>query len=160
MTSINLLPWRKLRRFQVKKKRLLYAFAGAISFGAIVFLIHYYCTPLAHRQVISNSIANPADQDVYRKQLKNFQDNFRNTSAKLAHQSLDSLHYIGSITDGRKSWALMGQSDGLVSSVMSGDYLGKEHGLVVSIKKNVIEIEKTTWSKRGIEKKSILLPLR
>ena len=136
MTSINLLPWRKLRRFQVKKKRLLYAFAGAIS------------------------IANPADQDVYRKQLKNFQDNFRNTSEKLAHQSLDSLHYIGSITDGRKSWALMGQSDGLVSSVMSGDYLGKEHGLVVSIKKNVIEIEKTTWSKRGIEKKSILLPLR
>lgn len=154
--QVNLLPWRKMKRDCAKKKLKIYGLVVVMTISVGVFFTHYYLTQLTHQPVLSHSI----DQDVYLNQRKQFNEQFKKTTAKLGQQSLDSLHYIGLLKDGSKTWALISQSDGLVFSVMPGDYLGKEHGRVARIQKNRIDIEKRVWSKQRVETKWIVLHLR
>lgn len=160
VTGINLLPWRRMMRERAIKKRRLYCFYGVMTISIIMLLTHYYGKQVNQRQALHHSMEQALDQDVYRKNRKQFQEQFKKNTAKIAEQSLDSLHYIGLLKDGSKTWALISQSNGLVSIILTGDYLGKEHGRVVHIKKDVIEIEKSMWGKQGVVKKWILLPLR
>lgn len=146
---INLLPWRQMRRAQVTKKRWIYGISSALLIGFIAILM----TSLTHRQVLPYPNEQVTEKVLYQEQQTT-------TIAKMGEQTLDSLHYIGSLKDSSKTWALISQSNGAVSIVLPGDYLGKEHGQVVHIKENVIEIEKPIWNKQGLNRKCISLFLR
>lgn len=97
---------------------------------------------------------------VYRDQLKMLDEKLKKNSAKVEHESLDALHFIGLVRDGAITWALISQPGGLVCTVMVGDYLGKERGRVVRIMEDGVEIEKTVRIRQGLEMKLITLSMR
>ena len=142
MSQINLLPWRQTQRDRDKKRFRCFFLAFALIISASLLLIHDYFTQPTHHQL-----------------LKTIDNTVNTVTAKIGEESLDSLHFIGLLSDGVKTWALVSQSKGLVSTVTIGDYLGREHGRVVHIDTNVMDIEKTTRGQDGIKKKMIRLHL-
>ena len=148
MTSINLLPWRKTQRAQIKRKRIYYA----MSLVAILLVI----VTLAYYGVKHHSIERRVQISAVRSNRRRIVVN----SGKYEQLSLTSLHYIGLIENKSNQWALISPSEGEVAIVVRGDYLGKEHGRVMQIQEKSIEIEKTLWSSEGLVKTSVLLSLR
>ena len=160
MNTINLLPWRKTKRDQLKRKRLFFALSVATIVFIVLVFTHYWKTQSSYRKVMRHSKRQAVNLASYKKRHHHFNAKFRKITPKAGQQSLDSLHYIGLIKNESEKWALLSQSDGLVSIVITGDYLGKERGRVVQIRERTIEIEKTMWSRQGLVKTSVLLSLR
>ena len=148
MTNINLLPWRKTRRAQIKKKRVYYG----LSLVAILMIV----VTLAYYGVKHHSKTRRVKTDTVQRNHQRITVH----SGKYEGHSLTSLHYIGLIKNKSNRWALISPSEGEVAIVVRGDYLGKEHGRVTQIQENAIEIEKTLWSSEGLVKASVLLSLR
>ena len=148
MTSINLLPWRKTQRAQIKRKRIYYAMS-LVAILMFVVTLAYYCV---NHHSMARRVQTGAVQINHQRIAVN--------SGKYEAHSLTSLHYIGLIKNTSKQWALISPSEGEVAIVVRGDYLGKEHGRVMQIQEKSIEIEKTLWSSEGLVKTSVLLSLR
>ena len=115
---------------------------------------------LTHPHRLHDSTHKGVTSAMYKRNRLHFIEQLRKTPAKADQQSLDALHFIGLLKDKTKTWALVSHSNGLVAIVMPGDYLGKEHGLVKQIKDDAIHVEKTLMSKKGLEKQTLLLPMR
>ena len=56
---------------------------------------------------------------------------------------LCSLKFVGVIRDGKQIWALIKQSDELISRVQIGDRLGENHGQLIAIEDTELTIEQT-----------------
>ena len=147
---INLLPLRKTARAMVIKRFGVYIGLGVIVVSIIGWCMHYNVSQRLHKPVKHSVIDG----------RKKFEEKYKQLTVHIAQESLDSLHFIGLIKNSVKTWALISQSNGFVSIVAIGDYLGKEHGRVVDIKHDVIDIEVAMWTMHGVEKKWVLLSLR
>ena len=83
-----------------------------------------------------------------------------NQQKSLENFPLDSFYFVGVLSRGQTIWALIRKPDGLISFVMPGDFIGKEHGKIVLVTDKYIRItEDTLFSKNSI-KKIITLYLR
>lgn len=71
--------------------------------------------------------------------------------------ALDSLKFVGVLELGRTKWALIRQSNGMVSRVRPGDYMGKHYGQVLKISNDTIDIEETVQVNGLWEKKKITM---
>lgn len=156
MTGINLLPWRKTAG-ERKKKMKFYLLTVALAIGLIAFGIDY-CIKNKKPQQLKKP--KPVELIIHHKTLEIKDVPVKHCTEKIGQESLDSLHYIGTIRSSRTSWALISQSSGLVSTINAGDCLGKEHGRVVDIKDNAIQIEKSWLTGTEFSKKIITMHLR
>jgi type IV pilus assembly protein PilP len=63
--------------------------------------------------------------------------------------SLDALKLVGVLEQGKKIWALIKQPDNQIAHVKVGDYIGQNNSQVITINKNLVEVEeKITKSER------------
>lgn len=150
MADINLLPWRPQKAAQ--RKRRLYCL-GWLMLLALIFLLRYsYATRQNPLNQTDHSTTLLKQRQAYEKQLSTI-------NSKLKEASLDSLHYTGFVKNGDIEWALVNQSNGLVSVILPNDYISKEHARVVSIQNHHLEIETIQWDQNGPKKKYIILSL-
>ena len=75
-------------------------------------------------------------------------------------ESLDAIHFIGVLKQGSKVWAVIIQSNGLVSTVKEGDFIGEERGQVIRINDGIIEVEKIIKRNGKLDKQLIKFNLR
>lgn len=54
--------------------------------------------------------------------------------------NITSLKMVGSVSRGNKIWALVDTSDGSVVRATAGNYMGKNHGKIVSVSSSQIEV--------------------
>lgn len=54
--------------------------------------------------------------------------------------SLDTMRMVGTLEQAEGKWALIKASDGTIHRVKSGNYLGQNHGKIVTITENKIEL--------------------
>ncbi|MGH8560318.1 MAG: pilus assembly protein PilP [Methylococcales bacterium] len=58
----------------------------------------------------------------------------------LESYSLDSLRMVGTVTMASKLWALIEADDGTIHRVQNGNYMGQNHGQIIRILENQIEL--------------------
>jgi len=66
--------------------------------------------------------------------------NFDRPRELLEEYPLDSLRMVGTLEQTQKVWAIVQATDGTIHRVVSGNYLGQNHGKILSISENGIEI--------------------
>ena len=83
--------------------------------------------PLDITQIIRNQNNDVApDENRPQEQLENF--------------ALNSLVMVGTITRAGTNWALILDESGLVSRATIGNYMGRNHGRIISVTENQIEL--------------------
>ena len=63
--------------------------------------------------------------------------------------SLDSLRMVGTLTDQDGLWGLVRTKDGTIHSVQVGNYMGQNHGKIVRILEDKIELREIVPDKPG-----------
>jgi type IV pilus assembly protein PilP len=61
----------------------------------------------------------------------------------LEGDSLDTLKFVGTLTQGLQIWGLIKGPDSQITVVHVGDYMGKNNGRILVIKNNLIQLEET-----------------
>ncbi len=97
-------------------------------------------------------------QPIRKNEKKIAYEYLKTIKAKLSDQSLDSLQYVGMLKNDNQIWGLIRQSNNLISVVKRGDYIAREHVLVVNINSYQLNTEKTSWTKQGLKTEGISLP--
>ncbi|CAL1240735.1 pilus assembly protein PilP [Candidatus Methylocalor cossyra] len=69
---------------------------------------------------------------------------------ELESYELDSLRMVGTVLQKGTLWALIKAHDGTIHRVRNGNYLGKNHGKIVDIKENAIEILEIVSDSPGV----------
>jgi type IV pilus assembly protein PilP len=72
---------------------------------------------------------------------------------------LDSLKMVGSLTQGRRIWAIVSAPNGSVFPVGTGDYMGKHFGRIVNVTQNKIVLLESYKTGNGWEKRKTILAL-
>jgi type IV pilus assembly protein PilP len=67
---------------------------------------------------------------------------------------LDALKFVGTITEGPITWALIQEPSGKITYIRPGQYMGKNFGKVLSIGENKIKLQETVnvggkWEKKN-----------
>lgn len=65
---------------------------------------------------------------------------FNRAREPLEAEPLDSLRMVGTLEKGGSSWALVRMSDSTIHRVKPGNYLGQNHGKIVSITESEVEL--------------------
>jgi type IV pilus assembly protein PilP len=74
----------------------------------------------------------------------------------LEEYTLDSLRMVGTLEQGVEIWAIVRASNGMLYRVKKGNYMGRNHGRIISINEEMIELteivpdERGGWSKRQV----------
>ncbi len=58
----------------------------------------------------------------------------------LEEYPLDSLRMVGTLEQSQKVWAIVAANDGTIHRVVSGNYLGQNHGKILSISESSIDL--------------------
>jgi Tfp pilus assembly protein PilP len=153
---INLLPWRSMRRNQIRRKRWLQGGAGLIVFSLLVLFVRCHAEQQKPDSTLIKTSNTPRVPLKKQKPLKHRQDK----TTKAIHVSLDTLHYVGLIADTTKTWALIIQPDGQVLTVMTGEYLGKECGKIMQITPDTLELQQVVRTNHGVSHKRIMMQPR
>ena len=80
----------------------------------------------------------------------------------LENYELDSLRMVGTLQDANELWGLVLDKTGTVHRVKVGNYMGKNHGKILSISEDKIdlrEIVNTTTGTSGLEERSATMAL-
>lgn len=67
----------------------------------------------------------------------------------LEEYPLDSLSYVGTLAQDKSSWALIRDPDGTVHRVSTGNYLGQNHGKIVAITPQEIQLRELVRKPSG-----------
>ncbi len=78
----------------------------------------------------------------------------------LEHYTLDSLRLVGLFSHQNVQWALIRTPDNQVLPVRTGRYLGQNHGQVLTIGSDSIEIEEMVRTSKGWERRTTTLTLK
>ncbi len=62
---------------------------------------------------------------------------------------LDSLRMVGTLESTDTNWAIVISNDGTVHRVKAGDYLGQNHGKIVAVEEDVIELNEVVSNGLG-----------
>jgi type IV pilus assembly protein PilP len=81
---------------------------------------------------------------------------------ELENFELDSLRMVGTLQDTNELWGIVLDKTGTVHRVKVGNYLGKNHGKILSISEDKIELREivsTTGGSNGLEERSATMAL-
>jgi type IV pilus assembly protein PilP len=81
---------------------------------------------------------------------------------ELENFELDSLRMVGTLQDANELWGIILDKTGTVHRVKVGNYLGKNHGKILSISEDKIELREivsTTSGNNGLEERSATIAL-
>lgn len=62
---------------------------------------------------------------------------------------LDSLKFVGTLTEDNKVWALIKEPDSQIIRVQIGNYMGQNYGRIAVIKNNALKLEETIKGSSG-----------
>ncbi len=68
------------------------------------------------------------------------QPDFERPKEYLERYELDTLAMVGTFSQGESEWALLRDPEGIIHRVPVGDYIGKNHGQVISITKTQVNL--------------------
>ena len=95
---------------------------------------------LAGRDPFRSSTSEGSDEVVAGKKGTGPRPDFKRTREYLERFELDTLVMVGTFSKEQYNWALIRDPDGVIHRVSVGDYLGKNHGKVTSIKRNAVDL--------------------
>lgn len=81
---------------------------------------------------------------------------------ELENFELDSLRMVGTLQDANELWGIVLDKTGTVHRVKVGNYMGKNHGKILSISEDKIELREivsTTSGSNGLEERSATMAL-
>lgn len=81
---------------------------------------------------------------------------------ELENFELDSLRMVGTLQDANELWGIVLDKTGTVHRVKVGNYMGKNHGKILSIGEDKIELREivsTTSGSNGLEERSATMAL-
>lgn len=108
-------------------------------------------------KTLPNTLSQENPQDPFRKPVRVVGNNQASRKEKqmLELFPLESLKFRGILKKGDTLWALIAEPSGRIVKVESGHYMGLNHGKIISIQHDVIQVEETihytkTWKKQII----------
>jgi type IV pilus assembly protein PilP len=75
--------------------------------------------------------------------------NFDRNREELESYALDSLRMMGTLELGEELWGIVRSPDGTIHRVQVGNYLGRNHGKIVSISEESIDLNEIIQDGRG-----------
>lgn len=94
---------------------------------------------LTGRDPFRQSLSEGSD-DVASSQGVGPRPNFERAKEYLERYELDTLGMVGTFAKDTNYWALVRDPEGVIHRVPAGDYIGKNHGQVVAIRDNEIQL--------------------
>jgi type IV pilus assembly protein PilP len=95
---------------------------------------------LAGRDPFRSSTSEGTDEVVPGKKGNGPRPDFKRTREYLERFELDTLAMVGTFDKESNHWALVRDPDGVIHRVSTGNYLGKNHGKVMSIRGNEVAL--------------------
>lgn len=92
---------------------------------------------------------NPFKPTSQKKLVDPFTPDQRRVRQVLEAYPLDSLKFVGTLTQDHQIWGLIKQPSSQISRVRVGDYMGQNYGRISVIKNNSIKLEETIKSASG-----------
>lgn len=87
--------------------------------------------------------------------------NAKNAIQPLNMFSIDTLRFVGTVSQGHKKWAIIITPDNLTYKVKQGDTLGDHYGKITSIEANEIKImESFTGNEKSVTQRVVTLQLK
>lgn len=134
--TINLLPWREMKRKRDRKIAVIMLSVSLASALIIVLLLHHQNRKKPNTQQQNNQPQNRTERP--EQPLEKF--------------PLETMKFSGSLQQGIKVWGLIHLPDGEIIKVKPGDYLGKHSGKIMRIDNDYLLLEETQQA-AGIWKK-------
>ncbi len=100
----------------------------------------YIYDGLAGRDPFRSSTSEGSDEVAPAKKGSGPHPDFKRTREYLERFELDTLTMVGTFSKESSYWALVRDPDGVIHRVSKGNYVGKNHGKVVSIKPNEVAL--------------------
>lgn len=95
---------------------------------------------LAGRDPFRSSTSEGNDQVMTGKKGTGPQPDFKRAREYLERFDLDTLTMVGTFSKEKFHWALVRDPDGVVHRVSVGNYMGKNHGKVISVKSSEVTL--------------------
>jgi type IV pilus assembly protein PilP len=94
----------------------------------------------AERDPFSPPVYSAPKTDVAQAAAGDISPDFNRPREPLESEPLDSLRMVGTLERSGNSWALVRMSDSTIHRVQPGNYLGQNHGKIVSINESEVEL--------------------
>lgn len=125
------------------------------------------------KQTVIQNVKNDTPEKIVRIDRVNYHETSRmpfeitvanlqkNSIQPLTMFSIDTLRFVGTVTEGHKIWAVIITPDNLTYKVKLGDILGDHYGKIINITQNKIEImESFIENEKATTQKVVTLQLK